>query len=294
MDNEERYYIGFLANVDSSILSVKLDHGFIIESMSIKQYQDFISDIKKDDLNYKQVWDILSYEYPIVNFDEQKIYFIKNTSKKYLLYPEYLPQILTMFRLFSEGNIRIPIQFKTAPIKENKLLSLFSSEWAPKSIRSAPKYTLKKQDTSKVNTFLKTVKIPFKKSYLQLALDHLERSYEMSYGPHQDNLSFLTLMIGFEALFTHGNVELSQTVSRHTSVLIGKNEIECKKIYSNMRDFYRRRSQIVHGAEEKKFKNISEEEITQLRNYLRACIKEIYEIGYDKEKLFDYLNSKGF
>lgn len=294
MDNQEYYYLGFLANVDSSILSVKLDHDFIMESMSVDQYVDFISDIKKDDLHYGIAREVLSHEYPIINFDEKKIYFIKNTAEKYRQKSDYLPKILTLLRLFAEGNIQIPVQFQTAPIKENKLISVFSAQYGPKSIKPAPKYTLKDQDVKILNAFIKTVKIPFEKSYLQLALDNLERSYEMSYGPHHDNLSFLTLMIGFEAIFNLGNAGITQTISRHTAVLISKNKTECKTIYSDMKNFYKQRSFIVHAAKTEKFKNTDQKDISKLRNYLRECIKKAFELNYDKDELFEYLNLKGF
>jgi len=286
--------MGFLANVDSSILNVKLDHGFAMESMSIDQYINFISDMNKGDLDYLDAKRVISYEFPIINHDEKKIFFIKNTAKKFSQNYDYLTKVLTLLRLFAEGNIQIPMQFQSAPIKENKLLHIYSSLRTIKPIKPSPKYTLKDQNIEILYDFMKTVKIPFEHLYLQLALDHLERSYEMFYGSHDDNLSFLTLMIGFEALFNRGNVELTQTISRHTAVLIGNCKTECNRIYSDIRNFYKRRSYIVHAIKAKKFKNMDEEDISKLRDYLRECIKRTYELDYDKDELFEYLNSKGF
>jgi hypothetical protein len=263
--------------------------------MSVDQYVDFISDIKKDDLKYGLAREVLSFDFPIINYDEKKIYFIKNTAKKYTQNSDYLSRVLTLLRLFAEGNIQIPIQFQTAPIKEKKLISIFSAQWEPRSIKPTPRYSLKDQDKKILHVFMKTVKIPLEKPYLHLALDHLERSYEMSYGSHHENLSFLTLMIGFEALFNRGRDEITQTISRHTAVLIGNNKTGCKKIYSDMKNFYKQRSCIVHSVKTKKIKNIDEKDISKLRNYLRKCIKKAYELDYnDKDDLFEYLNSKGF
>lgn len=291
---KDNFYIGFLTNVDSSILNLKLKHGYRIDSIKINKYQTYIEDYKKDEIFYElyksYFGKVISSDVPIVNQNEGKIYFITNSSDKHRINQMYPYELLKLLRLFKEGNISIPVAFESERRREKEVKSSFSATSSMLHVQPFPKYTLTDSDLKKLDNFLKTFKIPFKKSYLQLAFDNLE----LSYFTHNRKLSFLTSLIGFEALFNRGPTELAQTVSRHTAVLIGKNKRDSEKIFKDMRKFYTKRSHIVHAIESKKHKKIEDHDITELRNYLRECIKEIYLLNYEKQQLYDLLNSRGF
>ncbi len=291
---KDNYYIGFLTNVDSSILKVKLEYGFTIHGMKISEYDDYVDGFIDDEIFYQLYWPyfikVKSHEMSILNKDEGKLYFVKNSYDKYQEHIEYPYMIERLLRLFKEGNIWISMGFTSEKKKENWMKTPFSCTSNLSPISSLPKYALTDSDVQKVNTFLKTFEIPFKNPYLELAFDNFELSYKVK----NRNLSFLTLMIGFEALFNRGGTELTQTVSRHTGILLGNERSDFERIYNDMRKFYKTRSHIVHAVDPKKRKPLDQEDVIKLRNYLRECIRKIYLLGCEKKELYELLNSRGF
>lgn len=138
-------------------------------------------------------------------------------------------------------------------------------------------------------------------------------SYEESYNIQNQGLSFLMLIIALEVLFgpKDGMVELTHRISRNIAVLLGENLEDSKRIFKEIKNFYNKRSKMLHTGEYryKHFHNqqhkhsqhkdiqqkcISQDDLLKLREYVRKSIKKIYSLNKDKETLEDLLNFKGF
>jgi len=154
-------------------------------------------------------------------------------------------------------------------------------------IESQPKYTLETSEIPNLQKFIEDIKLPFEKSFLQLAFENFELSYQTS----NLNLAFLVLMIALESLFNPGLGELKYRISRNLAVLLGNSKEESKNIFTEIGKLYEERSKIIHGGR-KYF--TTRENLLKLRHCVRESIKEIFRIGKDKKTLLDLLNSRGF
>jgi hypothetical protein len=187
-------------------------------------------------------------------------------------------------RLFKEGNICIPLKYYFRIDNKTPKRSMF--ETTSKYIGIGPKYLLKNSEIPNLQKFIRNTKLPFKEPFLQLAFE----IYELSYETHNEMLSFLSLMIGLETLFNPGGGELRYRISRNVAVFLGKEKKDSEKIQSEIKELYNKRSILVHNGKA----NIKPEDLLKSRYYLRESIKEIYEIGKNKDELLDMLNSCGF
>lgn len=241
-DKKEYYYLGFLGNVDSSILSVKLNHGFSIESMSIDEYKLFISELKKNKfIGVRDIInEVISRDSNITNMEENNIFFIKNSSDKYYKHPVYLNSIILLLKLFAEGDILLPIQFTTSLIENGKLKDIYSSMYMLKYYIYHPRYSLKDVDIKSLNRFISKVQLPLKRTWLQLAIENIDLSYKTT----NKNLSFLSTMISLEALFNPGEHELTYRISRNAAVFLGGLEdMDSQTIFSDIKELYIKKDQ---------------------------------------------------
>ncbi|MCK4733760.1 MAG: hypothetical protein KAT65_15000 [Methanophagales archaeon] len=187
-------------------------------------------------------------------------------------------------RLFKEGNICMPLKYYY--VIEGNIPKLVLAHYTGSD--SLPElYTLESFEIPDLNRFIQKTKLPFKESFLQLAFENFELFYEI----FNINLRFLSLMISLESLFNPGNQELGYRISRNAAVLLGKDKKDSQHIFGDIKDLYRKRSQIVHTG---KSNIISKEDLLLLRHYVRESIKEINKIGKSKNELLDLLNSCGF
>ena len=148
-------------------------------------------------------------------------------------------------------------------------------------------YHLESSELPDLQIFIQNTKLPFKQSFLQLAFENFELSYKI----RNMNLSFVSLMISLETLLNPGEHELTYRISRNTAVLLGKDREESKQIFSEVKELYKKRSQIVHYG---KSNIIKKGDLLKLRNYVRDSIKQIYKMGENKNEILDLLNSCGF
>jgi len=284
---EEPYYLGFLANVDSNIKKLKLEYGFTIEEMSTTKYRNFTS---STDRTYNGLENVLYPQHGIVNKDG-KIYYIKGLPKNLKGNRRYIIDLLSKLILFKEGYVSLPVQVGRAYISNEKLKKAEYVGYSLGINRREPIYNLSFEEIKRLNKFIYEIKLPFKQHYLQFALDNLEESIRIK----KRELSFLTLMIGFESLFNLGKNQITHTISRHTALLMGKDKEESNQIYGEMKDFYKMRSKLIHANHKSKGSlTVNNNTITRLRNLLRDCIKKISTLELEKEILFKYLNERGF
>lgn len=191
-------------------------------------------------------------------------------------------------RLFKEGNICMPLSYYYFIDNDipNRLMKTNTSLYI-----SREQYTLDDSEISNLQRFIKEIKLPFKESFLQLAFEN----YELSYQIHNASLSFLSLMISLETLFhPGGNQELTYRISRNAAVLLGKTgkgEKSSNDINSDIKKLYNKRSKIVHTGESN---IVNHDDLLKIRSYVRDAIVRINKIGKTKDDLSNLLHSSGF
>ena len=303
MSKKKIHFMGLLANTDSSILKVKLDHGFKIESMSFDKGINLISTFKD---STDEALDELSSCACLEDLSREQLYFISNSFEsdsdmshegiiKKLAHHalkfeskvvrNYLDITVRLMRLFKEGNICIPLRYYF--YMDDKTPKLILSMTTSQFIKFGQKYTIKNSEIPDLQKFIQNIKLPFKESFLQLAFEN----FELSYKTRNEVLAFLSLMISLETLFNPGGGELKYRISRNTAVILGKNKEDSKLISSEIKKLYDMRSKIVHTG---RMNIIKEKELLKLRYYVRESIKEIYKTRKNKDDLLDMLNSYGF
>jgi len=296
--------MGLLTNTDSSILGVKLEHGFKIEKIGRKELIDLIIKLEKIPgilANIKVVHNAY------LNQDEDKAYIITNLidglevtetgtldSKSFhalseyeiKYYNDYLYKKLSLMRLFKEGHLFMPERHYFFDDDESSIFSSITGMGEDLIRRTT--YSLKKSEYQDLHTFFKNFKLPFKESSLKIA----HQNFDMSYSFYQKHLSFLILMISMESLFNPGGEgELTYRISRNTAVLIGKDKDDSRNIWIKMKKLYGKRCEIVHQG---KSNAVTEDDIKDLRDYVIRSIKEFYKIGKSKKEILELLNSCGF
>jgi hypothetical protein len=287
MSKKEIHFMGLLANTDSSILQVTLDHGFKIHAMSKEDCVSLLSDLEC--LPHMRIYRIL-VEYSLIS--ENKLYYIVNSVEndaelggfKENFVHGYLDPAIRLMRLFKEGNICIPLEYYY--FIDYDTPKLFISEDRSLHVSPAP-YKLESSEIPDLQGFIQNTKLPFKESSLQLAFG----SFELSYQIRDRNMSFLSLMISLEALLNPDRYEVTHRVSRNTAVLLGRDKEDSKTIFSEIKDLYNKRSKIVHTGNSN---SIDEGDLLKLRHYVRESIKEINKIGDNKDELLKILDSCGF
>ena len=303
MFDEKIHFMGLLANTDSSILNVELDHGYKIKSMHENEAYDFLSTL--EDLPLKEVGKKIFMDFPCLDCSERKIYFISNSfdedfennenEKSSLSYSRssnfdhlernYLIPLIKNIRLFKEGNICMPLRYYY--IIENNTPKLLRHGSTGLYISSEPTYTLEKTEIPNLLKFIQRTKLPFTEPFLQLAFENFELSYQV----HDINLSFLSLTLSLETLFNPGGSELTYRISRNIAVLLGKDKNDSETIFLEIKDLYKKRSKIVHLG---KSNVINKEDLLKLRGYVRDSIKRINNRRETKEELLNFLHSSGF
>ncbi len=297
-------FMGLLTNTNSSILDVKLEHGFKIEKINGRKLIDLIVKLEK-------IPEILArsriIEKSFLNLQEENAYAVSNliddievTEKgeldnknfkalsKYEIkyYNSYLYNTLALMRLFKEGHLFMPERHYFFDDDESGIFSLKTDIGV--GFRRGTTFSLKKSELQDLQTFIQSIELPFKNPSLKLA----HQNFEMAYIIYNKNLSFLALMISLESLFNPGGGgELTYRISRNTAVLIGRDKEDSINIYRKMKKLYGTRCDIVHQG---KPNAVTEGDIKDLRNYVIRSIKEFYKIGKSKDEILELLNSSGF
>ena len=297
MAKKKIQFRGFLTNTDASILKLKLEHGFKIKALSDNEAYDFIKEV--DSIPIREASRTLAFQFPCLNLKEKKVYCIDNsvevdekTGKSDFniitrfdnkLVHGYLNPTLQLMRLFKEGDLRMPFKY-FYNIEHGKPTS--NMKIGDTKFCSHEQYCLENSELTDLNSFLHETTLPFREAFLHLAFEN----YNLSYEIFNSSLSFLTLMISLETLFNPGGGELTYKISRNAAVLLGTDKADSKKIFSEIKKLYDKRSKIVHKGES----NSTKEDFLKLRYYVRESIKKMYLINKSKEEILDQLNSSGF
>ena len=297
VEKVQNKFIGFLANTDSTILGLKLGHGFQIESLqgwnsplmrflepnfSMETWMDsFVRNQCYNSTEKKYFIVTSSFKYDRNNHDERN----RKLKEFYeQLYNAYLEPTLRLLRLYKKGNICIPVHYDCS-LQGNKLLSTGKSYNISWHVISDP-YRLNSSEIPDLNIILSTEKLPFQEPVLELAMEN----YDLAYRTLYLNLQFLSLMNGLEVLFNDGKGEITYKLSRYTAVLIGNTPTESEGIFKRLKKLYGKRSHLVHNGKA----DITEENVLELREYLRASIMGMYQISQTKNEILETLDGLGF
>lgn len=294
---EDLYFIGFLVNVDDSILKLQIGDGFSIDK---KQQQEIMPLLQKLDYHYgvKSGFEIINFNQdgrPSGSYCINKYLpeFVEGTPQGGVVIPiaklkeicRSLSDKLRLLRLFKEGNIFLRFS-----------LFYHLKESVPSIVQVGREYPLTDQtlfhlsddEEAQAEAFINDTKIPFQHSFLQLAFD----SFELSYETYNRGLAFLSLMISMEAFFCASQNEITYQVSRNAAVLLGKSKDESKEIFDDIKKLYSKRSKLIHGKQDKN--PIIPKDILRLRHYVRESIKSIYKLDLGQKGLLRILNESGF
>lgn len=282
------HFVGIVANVDETILDVPLEHGFKIESVDETEGLHFLAALENlDEIS------ITGKLIHILFINNKKMYFVKNsyevesdswtrtTKFDNELLHGYLIPIFRLMRLFKEGNVCVPYHYYYEKEKSKVFMSGGTILFTPRE-----SFSLKDSEVPALKNFIQKTQLPFKQSFVQLAFDNFELSYQVL---HPD-LAFLSLMISLEILFNPGESEIRYRISRNTASLLAKDRSEFNAIFSEIKRLYDKRSSLIHSGK----KEIQENDVSKLRYYVRESIKEINRLDKDKEHLLEILNARGF
>ncbi len=294
---KDLYFIGFLVNVDDLILKLRVGDGFSIDK---KQQQEITPFLQGLDFHYgaKSGFEIINFNpdgrpsgcYCITkHFPE----LVEDTPQGGIVIPiakleaisRSLRDKLRLLRLFKGGNIFMRYSLFYHLKKSIPHVAQVGREY-PLTDRTV--FQLGDDEHAQAEAFMNNVKIPFQRSFLQLAFD----SFELSYETHNQGLAFLSLMISMEAFFCASQNEITYQVSRNAAVLLGKSEGESKEIFDDMKTLYGKRSKLVHGKQDKK--PMTPKDVLRLRYYVREAIKSIYKLDLGQKELLAILNKSGF
>lgn len=304
MAQKEIKFIGFLANVDNSIMKVDFGSVFKVQKLSYNKAANLLLPLTHDTSPFgiiKQLTLDLGYynnekhRHCVTSSLKDNLKFNENDSitewptkllpfhNKHVV--KGLQQKLQLMRLFYDVNICMPFLYYY--IDDADGVKIVMGAGSESFLGSDVKYVVHKGQKQKLQDFIDNTSLPFSHEYLQLAFE----SFEVSYKVSNLALAFLSLMIGLETMLNPGQGELRYRVSRNTAVLLGKREAESEKVFADIKDLYGKRSKLVHTGNNKE---ITKRDLLKLRKYVRDSIVKVYELSMDKVALCAALNKRGF
>ena len=304
MAEKEIKFIGFLANVDNSIMKINFGSVFKMQKLSYNKSANLLFQLTHDASPFgiiKQLtWGLGYYDnekprYCVTSSLKDNLKFNENDSvtewpKKLMPFHNQhvekgLKQKLRLMRLFYDCNICMPFTYYY--VDDEGVVKPIMGGGSEFFLGSDAKYTISRGQRQKLQDFIDNTSFPFSNKNLQLAFENFEVSYKVS----NRALSFLSLMISLETMLNPGHAELRYHVSRNTAVLLGNKETESEKIFRDVKGLYDKRSKLVHTGNSKE---ITKDDLLKLRKYVRESIVKFYEFCGDKDALCSALNKRGF
>lgn len=305
------YFVSPITNVDKSILHIDLGLGFHIEAWPYKKYVQFHSSmvdlpphlieslVHNDYYASRQKYNpetkkIKNIFYPPKSvyvitkkidcsnpFSEEKVNLITEHRQCEWVYSDIDRQVHKL-RLLIEGDIHVPACFFLT--REEPF---FASREKVDPCAGERAFKIKKGDIEHINEYVKHHCLSRQHSYLKLALNNFQKSYDIN-EPH---LEFLILMMVLEGIFNYGRQESTQKVARGCAVLLGKTKPLSQKIFKDVKSLYEKRSKLLHEGDSN---SIQDDDILLLKNYARKSIRHCLAMDLTKEELIKRLNESGF
>lgn len=289
-------FVGVLANVDSTILKIHFSEGTSVEAHAVTDAVRFLAELGNVNPSTMRASLFISAS---LNAEEQRVYFVRrrvgqgppqtaSETETLASAPDnslvVLAEKLRLARLFKKGNLQMPLQYAYTEQAGQRILGMSGGFYGP-IVREA--FTLTEDETNRLNRFLKDSALPFARPYVDLAF----RAFESSYTALGTGLPFLALSSGLEALINPADQEIRYRLSRNVAALIARTRDEFTALSKRVKKLYDKRSAFIHGGDESE---INREEVTELREILRACILRVNELNIDKDSLMSSLDLVGF
>lgn len=299
MPVQKLYFFAPLANVDASILKVKLNAGFEFDSMTYEDGLSFIANLEKIPLkNFFNYWrfghtvfqseglclikNLFAFDLPIneagkPEIDHNFFLFIYDFVEK------NVEKSLRLLRLFKEGNVHIP--YWIIYYFENDEPVVLFARGLPSS-QSQNNYHLNDDEILTAQNFIDTTLLPSLPNYITLAYEN----YEVSYFIDNDSHAFLSLMISLEVLFKPKQYRnFSRIISVEAGILLGNSDPEIQIIRNEITRLYDKRSELVHEGKPI-FHYVGQiDDVKILRHYIRESLKKIIRLNLSKDDLLEYL-----
>lgn len=288
-----------LANVDESIVGLELLPNFIIENWTIDKLEKIIvasvgpSGSIADDIDNACCSHTKSNNVIVVSGNVDKKAYFKKLPKSASFYEKYndrglyiskVKDKINIMRLYKEGQIETKGEF-VYEINNNEIDPILYSDLG-RGTHLDVLFSITTNEKKELSLFLKKYNTPLKPQYIQLAFE----SFTTSYSIELDELAFLTLMIGVEAIFNDGQQELKYRISRGMAVLLGS-KYDAKEIYKWIQELYNKRSRFVHTG---LYSELKVDDLGRLRFLLRESIKVLLDLNITKQTLSMKLTEAGF
>jgi len=199
-------------------------------------------------------------------------------------------RLITAMRLITDGFPRLAFT-RTCTSSFVTLGSVITS-WGPLTVRLGPSVKIAKSQESELIELYNLLGSSPNISGAGLALLRWNSAGDRL--TEEDKL--IDYWIALESLFVPETTqELSYRTALRIAAFLGSNGSERQRIYKEMKDSYRLRSEIVHGSIKKEKKKLTASELTGVtRSYLRRALLKILESEqrFDAEKLETLLLAK--
>ncbi|MCH8014066.1 MAG: hypothetical protein IH823_04655 [Candidatus Dadabacteria bacterium] len=264
--------------------SIKINDNLQIRPMTISE-RSFSEDktmlgVMNQYYSLSHVIEHIVYEEKL--FGDEKPKDAQNRINKY----EVPEKILSALRLFKKGKIHSGVFMTQATSSVHNM----GTSWSERGLRfptSSSKYTLNSTEASE---FIKLWKLISDSRYHQSkSVSIAIRRFNYAYDREKNDDEIIDYLISFEALFFKSETqELSEKLSRRVARLLEDNFDNRKKLSKNIKDFYNKRSKIVHGIETE----ISSEYVDEIQEVLRKSIKKVLEkiLTQHHDDIIDHLD----
>ncbi len=299
------YFIGLLANTDSTILSVGLEKNFVIESLPEAKMAELLSGIE----NISDVTSNIQHlrDHHCVDQDEKMCYY---ASRRFMLedkdWPpshhrvsryndhfvqEYLEPAILSLRFFKGGNICMPLHYYYYYDTNGKqrLCGLEGGRgkrgFGEMVIRE--RFSLRHEEIEGAEQFLKNGFQP-SEPYVRLAMDYFHHSYKT--GKRSIVFSLLLQSIGV-LLTPRGTDAYPEGTTRNMAILLGEDSQGSRNIQRDADALFAKN--ITH-MQTGNGDQITKRDVVKARAYARESISEIMRLGLGKERLMDMLARCGY
>ncbi|HIF6199707.1 TPA: hypothetical protein ACX3IX_004695 [Vibrio parahaemolyticus] len=301
-------YMALLGNVDRSILKIDFGEGFRVESVNVDEFVQFC----EENFLFSDVENKIRYPWSCLpdylERQSTKVFVIRKHFENYPTYDgcwgdlnervnnfseesafeksvsDYINHKLNLLRLFNDGDIKCVFE-SYYQVHDGEIEPMSGRECGDSSRDMT--FSLFHYDYNGINTFLREHPIDSLPKYLKFALSNFEKSYFTNHS----EFDFLALMIALEAIFNDAKSELTLRVSRGCAVLLTDNETDAQKLFKQVKDFYGKRSKLVHTGD---VSTITITDVHELRFIVSRALLKTMELNLSKQDLSARLLMKGF
>lgn len=291
-------FLGFLANCDESVLNIRFETGFDVDSMSYNTGFNTLSRLRGSSQNDTAMlivgkglskgssdpFFVVRKEVQVSDYKGDAGDVFRSPAWSLMVEGQnYLRSKIGLLSLWGEGHISMPLQF--VYVDDDEIMPSMGSDDG--RINTGGTFHINEKEADDANNFIRSNNLPFDDEILQMAFD----SFELSYQIISLELSFISCMVAIESLLNPSGAEVTYRVSRNLAVLLGMDNESSEKLFEKMKHLYSVRSQIVH---EKKLKNVVKDDLDTVRKYTKLALRTYLKTGQKRDVLLERLNSMGF